>query len=101
MVRDINFGLMVRSEMNAAIARRFYDEGVELSGGARGNASPGRTAKSEPAPEPAPVVQIICHGVERVGAAVVEDLEPVAPDISSPDQDAVDDAELGDGDLKS
>ena len=101
VVRDINFGLMVRSEMNAAIARRFYDEGVELSGGARGNASPGRTAKSEPAPEPAPVVQIICHGVEQVGAAVVEDLEPVAPDISSPDQDAVDDAELGDGDLKS
>ncbi len=66
VVRDINFGLAVRSEMNSAIARRFYEEGVELAGGARGNASAGRTAMSEPAAEAAPVVQIFCTGVEEV-----------------------------------
>lgn len=102
VVRDINFGLHVRSEMNAAIARRFYEEGVELAGGARGNASAGRTAMSEPAAEAAPVVQIICSGVEKVGPAEVEAVEPVAePVVAGLDQDAVDDAELGEGEIRA
>ncbi len=102
VVRDINFGLNVRSEMNAAIARRFYEEGVELAGGARGNASAGRTAKSEPAPEPAPVVQIICSGVEKVREVEVDQAEPVAEaEVAGPDQDAVDDAELGEGEIRA
>ena len=102
VVRDINFGLNVRSEMNAAIARRFYEEGVELAGGARGNASAGRTAKSDPAAEATPMVQIICHGVERVGTVEVEAVEPVAEAvIPGPDQDAVDDAELGEGEIRA
>jgi potassium-dependent mechanosensitive channel len=101
VVRDINFGLNVRSEMNAAIARRFYEEGVELAGGARGNASAGRTAKSEPAAEAAPVVQIICTGVEKVGPVEAEVVEPAEPVPPAPDQDAVDDAELGEGEIRA
>ena len=101
VVRDINFGLNVRSEMNAAIARRFYDEGVEPAGGARANASPGRTARSEPAAEAAPVVQIICTGVEKVEPTAVAEVTPVPPPVTPLDQDAVDSAELGEGDIRA
>ena len=102
VVRDINFGLNVRSEMNAAIARRFYEEGVELAGGARGNASAGRTAKSEPAAEATPVVQIFCNGVETTGPTVVAQPEPVVEAmVPASDQDAVDDAELGEGEIRA
>ena len=101
VVRDINFGLNVRSEMNAAIARRFYDEGVELAGGARANSSAGRTARSEPAAEAAPVVQIICQGVEQVAPVIAPLPAPPLPPPPAPDQDAVDDAELGDGEIRA
>ncbi len=50
IVRDVNFGVQIRSELNVAIAKRFYDDGIEFAGGARANGAAGRHAKS---PEPA------------------------------------------------
>jgi hypothetical protein len=46
------------------------------------------------------VVQIICRDVERVDPAVVEEVVPVEAVVAGPDQGAVDDAELGDAEMK-
>jgi potassium-dependent mechanosensitive channel len=80
IVRDVNFGVQIRSELNVAIAKRFYDEGIEFAGGARANGAAGRHAKS---PEPAPAEPTVVILRRESGPPVLP-----APAVPAPDEPA-------------
>lgn len=81
IVRDVNFGLTIRSEMNVEIARRFFDEGIEFAGAPRANGAAARTAAS---PAPATPEMRITIARDRPAAAIdSDDPPPALPDAAT------------------